>query len=154
MSEADSGSDGEFADRFERNAREHTCKACGGREPQVYSAKQDLRLNEWAVAGNWTVEGERALANGPDTAITFRFKARDLHLVLGAREGKAVRFKVLIDDKPPGIDHGGDVDANGEGTVTDERLYQLVRQKGPIREHQFEIKFLDAGAEAFAFTFG
>ena len=84
--------------------------------------------------------------------VAYRFLARDLHLVLGPHDGKPVRFRVLIDGKPPGADHG--VDADGNGTITEERLYQLVRQSKSVAERQFEIEFLDSGAEAFAFTFG
>jgi hypothetical protein len=123
-------------------------------QPQVYSARPEFLLNQWALVGNWTVEDDRAVANQPNTRFTYRFKARDLHLVLGAQDGKPVRFRVLIDGTPPGADHGGDIDAKGDGTVTDERLCQLVRQSGAIIERQFEIEFLDPGAQAFAFTFG
>jgi thiol-disulfide isomerase/thioredoxin len=122
--------------------------------PQTYSAAPDPQLNQWSLAGNWTVEGERAVSNDADTHIAYRFKARDLHLVLGPHDGKPVRFRVLIDGKPPGDDHGVDIDADGNGTITDERLYQLVRQSKAVAEHTFEIEFLDSGAQAFAFTFG
>jgi cytochrome c biogenesis protein CcdA/thiol-disulfide isomerase/thioredoxin len=123
-------------------------------QPRTYTAAPSLRLNQWALAGDWTVEPERAVANAPDTRIAYRFHARDLHLVLGPHDGKPVRFRVLIDGKPPGEDHGVDIDAEGNGTITEERLYQLVRQHGSVAERQFEIEFLDPGAEAFAFTFG
>lgn len=87
--------------------------------------------------------------------IVFRFHARDLHLVLGPRaDGKPVRFRVLLDGKAPGEDHGTDVDTQGNGTVTGQRLYQLIRQKGPVQDRTFVIEFEDAGVEAFAFTFG
>jgi cytochrome c biogenesis protein CcdA/thiol-disulfide isomerase/thioredoxin len=119
-----------------------------------YSAPPNLGLNQWALTGDWTIEEERAVANAPDARITYRFRARDLHLVLGPHDGKPVRFRVLIDGKPPGADHGVDVDADGNGAITGERLYQLVRQSQSVGERQFEIEFLDPGAQAFAFTFG
>jgi hypothetical protein len=91
-------------------------------------------------------------ANG---RIAYRFHARDLHLVMGpAAQGTAIRFRVRIDGKPPGAAHGMDVDAYGNGTVTEQRLYQLIRQPPPIADRQFEIEFLDAGVEAYVFTFG
>jgi cytochrome c biogenesis protein CcdA/thiol-disulfide isomerase/thioredoxin len=112
-------------------------------------------LNQWALSGNWTVGAERAALNSEGGRIVFRFRARDLHLVLGPGAGKkSIRFRVTIDGKEPGDDHGSDVAADGSGTVTEERLYQLVRQGGDIRERTFTIEFLDAGVNAYAFTFG
>jgi thiol-disulfide isomerase/thioredoxin len=112
-------------------------------------------VNSWSLAGNWTVGAERATLNGIGGRIVYRFNARDVHLVLAPRaDGKPVRFQVTIDGKPPGADHGADTDAQGNGTVTEARLYQLVRQAGKVMERRFEIRFLDAGAGAFAFTFG
>ncbi len=112
-------------------------------------------LNRWGLAGAWTVSAEHAASNAPGGRILFRFRGRDLHLVLGpARDGRPVRFRITIDGKPPAADHGVDVDASGVGVVKEQRLYQLVRQKGGIGERNFEIVFLDSGAEAFAFTFG
>lgn len=114
-----------------------------------------LRLNQWGLSGNWTVGAERATLNQSGGGIAYRFSARDLHLVLGADPHSApVRFRVTIDGQPPGADHGTDVDADGYGTVSDTRLYQLVRQSGTVRERSFEIRFLDAGADAYVFTFG
>jgi cytochrome c biogenesis protein CcdA/thiol-disulfide isomerase/thioredoxin len=113
------------------------------------------QLNQWALKGDWTVSDERAKLNAADGAIVYRFKARDLHLVLGpSSDGKPVRFRVTIDGAAPGADHGMDVDANGDGTITGQRLYQLVRQSGGAKERVFEIRFLDPGAQAYAFTFG
>ena len=101
------------------------------------------------------VGAESALLTGPSGSIVYRFKARDLHLVLSpGPDGKPVRFKVRIDGKPPGTAHGVDVAADGSGTVTGQRLYQLVRQSGVITEHTFSIEFLDSGVSAYAFTFG
>jgi hypothetical protein len=120
----------------------------------VYAAP-DLSLNQWALAGAWTVKEERADLGKPGGAINFRFHARDLHLVLGpGADGKPVRFRVTIDGKPPGDDHGADINAQGEGVVTGERLYQLLRQQGSIGDRLFRIEFLDPGVRAYAFTFG
>lgn len=113
------------------------------------------QLNQWGLAGDWTVNGESATLNDANGGIVYRFHARDLHLVLGpGPSGKPVRFKVTIDGMAPGASHGSDVDAEGQGTVTSERLYQLLRQNGDIADHTFEIRFLDPGVQAYAFTFG
>jgi thiol-disulfide isomerase/thioredoxin len=122
---------------------------------RVYTLPARLSLNDWALAGDWTVKNQAVMLNKPDGRIAYRFHARDLHLVMGpAASGTSVRFRVLIDGKPPGAAHGSDVDAEGNGTVTQQRLYQLIRQPMPIADRQFEIEFLDPSAEAFAFTFG
>jgi len=129
----------------------------GGAAPDVSHvyALGALRLNEWGLAGDWTVSEERATLNQQDGSIAYKFHARDLHLVLGpGADGKPVRFRVTIDGLPPGDSHGAEVDAQGDGTVTSERLYQLVRQSGPIGDHVFSIQFLDPGVRAYAFTFG
>ena len=113
------------------------------------------RLNQWALSGKWTIGEEHAMLDGETGSIVYRFRARDLHLVLGAADGgKPVRFRVRIDGAMPGENHGADVAPDGSGTVTDHRLYQLVRQSGPIMDHTFEIEFLDPGVQAYAFTFG
>jgi len=123
--------------------------------PNLYRAMPELPLNRWSLAGDWTVGGEFATLNGTSGNITYRFHARDLHLVLGpSTHGQPVRFRVRIDGAPPGTDHGFDVDAQGWGSVREERLYQLVRQAGPVFERAFEIEFLDPGVRAYAFTFG
>jgi thiol-disulfide isomerase/thioredoxin len=112
-------------------------------------------LNKWGLSGNWTVGPEEATLNQPGGAITYKFSARDLHLVLGpSANGKPVRFRVTIDGQAPGDSHGADTDAGGNGTITETRLYQLVRQAAPVKTRVFEIRFLDPGAEAFVFTFG
>lgn len=122
---------------------------------QTYKGATSLRTNQWALAGNWTVESERVVLNRGGGRIALRFQARDLHLVLGpAADGKPVRFKVLLDGKPPLSDHGFDTDDQGRGTIVTQRLYQLVRQEGQGGERLFEIEFEDGGAQAFAFTFG
>jgi thiol-disulfide isomerase/thioredoxin len=122
---------------------------------RVYAAPAQLRLNQWALSGDWTVKKQATALNKANGRIAYRFHARDLHLVMGpAVQGTSVRFRVLIDGKPPGAAHGIDVDDQGNGTVTEQRLYQLIRQPRPIADRQFEIEFLDSGVEAFAFTFG
>jgi cytochrome c biogenesis protein CcdA/thiol-disulfide isomerase/thioredoxin len=111
--------------------------------------------NDWSLVGNWTVGKERALLNDKDGSIIYRFHARDLHLVLGpGMEGSPVRFVVTVDGNAPGNAHGVDVDAEGNGVVTAQRLYQLVRTSGMVVDHTFEIRFLDPGVRAYAFTFG
>ncbi len=121
---------------------------------QTYSAPLP-RLNEWALRGAWTIRNEHAELDKPDGSVVYRFHARDLHLVLGpSRDGKAVRFKVTLDGAPPGESSGMDVQPDGSGTVTEQRLYQLLRQQGEIRDRTFEIRFLDSGVQAYAFTFG
>jgi len=127
--------------------------AQGGR--RVYTAPARLKLNQWALSGDWTVTAHATVLHKGGGRIAYRFHARDLHLVMGpASGGAAVRFRVLVDGRPPGAAHGVDVDAAGNGTAAEQRLYQLIRQPGPIADRQFEIEFLDPGVEAFAFTFG
>jgi thiol-disulfide isomerase/thioredoxin len=121
----------------------------------IYVAPERLRLNHWALAGDWTVQEQDTVLNHPDGRIVYRFHARDLHLVMGpAAQGPPVRFHVRIDGQPPGAAHGTDVDDQGNGTATEPRLYQLIRQPGPVSERTFEITFLDPGVHAYAFTFG
>jgi thiol-disulfide isomerase/thioredoxin len=121
----------------------------------VYAVPASLALNHWALSGEWTVGKQATALHTADGRIAYRFHARDLHLVMGpAVRGRSVRFRVRIDGQPPGAAHGTDVDAEGNGTVTGQRLYQLIRQPKPIVDRQFEIEFLEPGVEAFAFTFG
>jgi thiol-disulfide isomerase/thioredoxin len=123
--------------------------------PHTYTVPATLNSSEWALAGEWTITEQTTTSTAADARIAFRFHARDLHLVMGpAAPGTPVRFRVLIDGQPPGAAAGGDVDEQGGGRVAEQRLYQLVRQPGPIKDRTFEIVFLDAGAEAFAFTLG
>jgi thiol-disulfide isomerase/thioredoxin len=123
--------------------------------PHVYEAPARLRLNHWALAGNWTVQAQDTVLNQAGGRILYRFHARDLHLVMGpAAPGTPVRFQVRIDGQPPGAAHGTDLDDQGDGTITDPRLYQLIRQPGPVSDRTFEITFLDPGVHAYAFTFG
>jgi cytochrome c biogenesis protein CcdA/thiol-disulfide isomerase/thioredoxin len=110
-------------------------------------------LNDWGLFGDWTVGGQMAVTRTAGAGIVYRFHARDLHLVLGSGD-KPVRFRVTIDGHAPGKDHGTDTDEGGLGTISEHRLYQLIRQVGPVADHTFEIEFLDPGAQAYAFTFG
>ncbi|HEX8611630.1 MAG TPA: redoxin family protein [Telluria sp.] len=122
--------------------------------PQQYSVGQ-LGLNQWGLAGRWTVNAESARAELADGAIAHKFRARDLHLVMGpGKAGSPVRIKVTIDGRAPGADHGADIDAGGNGVVTATRLYQLIRQSGSVEQRRVEIRFLDSGADVYAFTFG
>jgi Thioredoxin like C-terminal domain len=121
----------------------------------IYSAPGRMNVNGWGLAGKWNVGGENAALAAAPGKIVFRFHARDLHLVLGpGKDGKPVRFRVLLDGAVPGPDSGVDVNAEGEGVVKDYRLYQLIRQTGKIEDRTFQIEFLDPGVKAFAFTFG
>lgn len=121
----------------------------------AYDVPAQLALNDWGLRGQWKVGAESARSTAPGGALVYRFHARDLHLVLGpGSDGRPVRFKVLIDGQAPGADHGVDVAPDGSGQVTEQRLYQLVRQAGDVAEHTFSIEFLEPGVQAYAFTFG
>jgi thiol-disulfide isomerase/thioredoxin len=123
--------------------------------PHGYAAPPRLGLNHWALSGDWTVNRQAIVLNQAEGRILYRFHARDLHLVMApAGPGSPVRFRVHIDEQPPGVAHGADVDEHGNGTLTDPRLYQLVRQPGPVSDRTFEITFLEPGVQAYAFTFG
>ena len=122
---------------------------------RMYSVPSRMALNQWALAGDWTMGNQAVVLNRPDGRLAYRFHARDLHLVMGpSRRESPVRFRVSLDGQPPGASHGIDVDDGGNGTVVEQRLYQLIRQPGPIIDRQFQIEFLDRGVEALAFTFG
>src|SRR3954465_6257111 len=124
-------------------------------ENRVDVAAAGLRLNQWTASGDWMAKKNAVVLNKPNGRIAYRFHARDVNLVMGpASRGKSVRFRVLIDGKPPGSAHGADSDSQGNGTVSEQRLYQLIRQPGSIGDRLFEIEFSDPGVEAFAFTFG
>jgi cytochrome c biogenesis protein CcdA/thiol-disulfide isomerase/thioredoxin len=124
-------------------------------DPQLYRTPTELDLNQWALAGKWKDEDQVATSLDAGASISFRFHARDLHLVLGAgTEGKPVRFRVTLDGRAPGADHGVDTDADGYGVVTENRLYQLVRQHGSIHDRTLRIEFLTPGVRAYSFTFG
>ncbi len=123
--------------------------------PHIYTLPPQFMLNQWSLFGDWNVGKSAAVSTSANGKIAYRFHARDLHLVLStSTPGKPVRFRVSIDGKPPGEANGIDVDASGNGVVTQPRLYQLIRQAGSIVDRQFEIEFLDAGVEVHAFTFG
>jgi thiol-disulfide isomerase/thioredoxin len=122
---------------------------------RLYATPARLALNQWALAGEWTMGSAATVLNSPSGRIVYRFHARDLHLVMGPpRQATSVRFRVSLDGQPPGPAHGLDVDEKGNGSVVEPRLYQLIRQPRPIVDRQFEIEFLDPGVEAFSFTFG
>jgi thiol-disulfide isomerase/thioredoxin len=123
-------------------------------EPRRYVAPESLRLNHWALSGDWTVERGASVLNQVDGRIAFRFHARDVHLVMRSRAGTPVAFRALIDGEAPGDAHGLDIDERGHGTLVQPRLYQLIRQPGPISDRTFEILFDAPGVEAYAFTFG
>ena len=124
-------------------------------KPHVYTAPAELRLNHWALSGDWTVGDQAVTLNTADGQIAYRFHARDLHLVMGpATPGASIRFRVLVDGQPPGPAHGTDVDGDGNGTLTQQRVHQLIRQQSPVTDCTFEITFLDPDAQAFSFTFG
>ena len=123
-------------------------------QPSFYSAPHKLKTDQWALSGIWLVSGESAVIKKVGGAISYHFQGRDLHLVLGSHNSKPVRFKVTLDGKAPGEDHGMDTDAQGNGEILEHRLYQLIRQNGNIKDRLFRIEFLDADGEAFAFTFG
>lgn len=124
-------------------------------KPRVYSAPKHLALNSWALSGDWTMGREAILLNQSGGRIAYHFHARDLHLVMGpATRGSSKRFRVYIDGQSPKEAHGVDIDNEGNGTAREQRMYQLIRQRASISDRQFEIEFLDAGVEAFSFTFG
>jgi thiol-disulfide isomerase/thioredoxin len=124
-------------------------------ERRAYSTPTELSLNDWALSGTWTIASWSAASNEGNGRIAYRFHARDLHLVMGpAAQRGSVRFRVLIDGQPPGAAHGEDIDAEGNGSITQQRLYQLIRQPMPIADRLFEIQFQNPGAEVFSFTFG
>jgi thiol-disulfide isomerase/thioredoxin len=124
-------------------------------KPHSYATPPGLRLNHWALSGDWTMGEQATTSEGADGQIICRFQARDLHMVLGpAVPGTSVRFQVLLDGQPPGASHGLDLDEHGHGTLTEQRLHQLIRQHERVIERTFQITFLDPGAQAYSFTFG
>ena len=146
------------AENYVGYERTENFASSGGARPDKrynYALPARLKLNQWALSGDWTMGNEGIVLNQAHGHIVYNFHGRDLHLVMGtAAPGISVRFRVLIDGQPPGAAHGVDVDEQGSGTVTEPRMYQLIRQPGPIIDRQFEIEFLDSGVQAFSFTFG
>jgi thiol-disulfide isomerase/thioredoxin len=121
----------------------------------AYAAPARLGVNHWALSGDWTVKRPAIVLNQAGGRILYRFHARDLHLVMApTTPGGPVRFRVRLDDQPPGAAHGTDLDEQGNGTLTQPRLYQLLRQPGPVADRTLEVTFLDPGVQAYAFTFG
>jgi thiol-disulfide isomerase/thioredoxin len=120
----------------------------------VYTAPAQLGRNQWALSGDWTIGRQITLSNRANAAIVYAFHARDVNLVMGPATGAPIRFRVRVDGREPGADHGEDVDAQGNGVLDTPRLYQLVRQRAVRDDRRFEIEFLDAGAQAYSFTFG
>jgi thiol-disulfide isomerase/thioredoxin len=124
-------------------------------ESRTYAIPESLRLNQWALAGDWTIKGGASVLDEAGGSIAFRFHARDVNLVLSPpARGAPVPFRVLVDGAPPGSGRGLDVEADGTGTVVQQRLYQLVREPGAITDRTFEIGFDGRGVEAYVFTFG
>ena len=124
-------------------------------QPHAYAAPAHLPLNHWALTGKWAVGRHAAVSKGPPARIAFRFHVRDVIFVMGPLAGGAsIPFRVLLDGQVAGAAHGSDVAADGSGTVSDQRTYQLIRQPGPIADRLVEIEFLEPGAEAYCFTFG
>jgi thiol-disulfide isomerase/thioredoxin len=123
-------------------------------EGRVDPPADELAPNQWALAGQWTVEDESAVLDAAGGSIAYRFEGRDLNLVLAPPHGGAARFTVRLDERSPGADCGLDVDESGDGTVTEPRMYQLIRNRGFVRQRTFEITFLEPGVRAYVFTFG
>jgi thiol-disulfide isomerase/thioredoxin len=124
-------------------------------EAHTYAASDRLKLNQWSLSGNWTVESGASVSNEAGARLAFRFHARDVNVVMGPRtRGTPVPFRVLVDGEPPGAAHGHDIDEQGYGTVVEQRLYGLVRERGSITDRTFEITFDAPGVEAYVFTFG
>lgn len=139
---------------YDRGERFASPESLATDSTRTYSAPLRPSLNQWGLAGTWRVGPQMAVLERAPGSIIYRFHARDLHLVLGSPNGKPIRFRITIDGTAPGPDHGVDVNAAGEGVVTFHRLYQLVRQHGPVEDRTFTIQFLDPGIQAFSFTFG
>ncbi|MEZ0284551.1 MAG: redoxin family protein [Thermoleophilia bacterium] len=137
--------------RGERFASPH---GAGYDERRAYALPERLRLNHWALVGEWTVAREQVVLEGAGGSIAFRFHARDAHLVLSAGAAAPIPFRVLVDGEAPGPSAGVDVDEDGNGVLGDGRLYQLLREREEVRERTLQITFLEPGAEAYSFTFG
>jgi hypothetical protein len=123
-------------------------------DSRTYALPEGLRLNHWALAGEWTIGAENVALDQAGGTIAFRFEARDAHLVLSLGTREPIPFRVLLDGEPPGPSSGVDVDDDGNGELREDRMYQLVRQRDAVRDRTLKITFLEPGAEAYAFTFG
>jgi thiol-disulfide isomerase/thioredoxin len=139
---------------YERSERFSSADGAASDEPHAYMLPERLDVNHWSLDGEWTIGRENLVLNQPGGSISYRFHARDAHLVLSSEAGKSIPFRVLLDGKAPGQSHGVDVNEDGTGLLRDGRLYQLVREHDPVRERTLQITFLEPGAEAYAFTFG
>jgi thiol-disulfide isomerase/thioredoxin len=140
---------------YERAANFASPGGADADQRRVYTAPERLRPNHWALAGEWTVGAQSVALHAAGGRFAYQFHARDLHLVMGpAERGRSVRFRLRLDGRPPGDAHGVDVDGQGDGVLTDPRLYQLIRQPGPVADRLLEIEFLDPGAQAYVVTFG
>jgi hypothetical protein len=140
---------------YERTINFASPGGIGAGESRVFAPPDRLLLNQWALSGNWTMRPDRVVLNEAGGRILFRFQCRDVHLVLRRAEGRGpIPFRILLDGEAPGTAHGVDVDGDGNGVLDDDRLYQLVRQPGPVEERTFEIAFDAPGVEAYVFTFG
>ncbi|HUH81827.1 MAG TPA: redoxin domain-containing protein [Solirubrobacteraceae bacterium] len=139
---------------YQRSARLDSPEGAVFDERRTYGLPESLRLNHWALAGEWTIGRERAVLEQGGGSVAFRFRARDAHLVLSPGAQSPIPFRVTLDGGRPGGSHGVDVDEDGNGLLREGRMYQLVRQTGGVRESTLEITFLEPGAEAYVFTFG
>jgi thiol-disulfide isomerase/thioredoxin len=140
---------------YERTQNFQSHGGAASNRPHNYESPAKLAVNHWALSGDWTSSRDEIVMNSPNGRIAYQFHARDLHLVMGpANKGGIVRFRVSIDGQSPGDAHGVDVDGEGNGTVIEPQLYQLIRQSQPIVDRRFEIEFLEPGIQAYSFTFG
>jgi Thioredoxin like C-terminal domain len=139
---------------YRRSERFASPDGAASDERRAYELPASLRVNYWALASEWTIGSEKVVLNRAGGSIAYRFHARDAHLVLSPTAREPIPFRVLLDGKPPGPSHGVDVDEDGNGLLRDGRLYQLVREHDAVRERILEIRFLEAGAEAYVFTLG
>ena len=139
---------------YERSERFASVEDAAFDESHAYKLPEHLHLNHWALDGEWTIGREKLVLDQPGGSITYRFHARDAHLVLSSEAGAPIPFRVLLDGKAPGASRGVDIDGAGNGVLSDGRLYQLVRQQEAVRERTVQVTFLEPGAEAYVFTFG
>jgi thiol-disulfide isomerase/thioredoxin len=140
---------------YERTERFASPGDIAPRRRRTYALPAELRQNEWALQGDWTIDKDRISPNQPNARLAYCFHGRDLHLVMGPPSGsRPVRFRVLLDGNPPNGARGLDVDSQGKGVASEQRLYQLIRQPKPVVDRVMQVEFLDPGIELFSFTFG